>query len=125
MPLRLAPLWWSLGAFFVVIDVALSLAPPGDGPALLPDKLVHFTTYFLLASWFVSLVTRRRGIALAGVILLGGVLEILQGMTPARQPEWLDFLANTSGATLAFAVIVFMPVNLFAWFERKAGIAKA
>ncbi len=119
MPLRLAPLWWSLGALFVGIDVVLSLAPPGDGSPLLPDKFVHFATYFFLAFWFVSLARRARAVALAGVLLLGGALELLQGLTPMRQPDWLDMLANTSGALLALMIVAFLPVNIFAWFERR------
>lgn len=119
MPLRLAPLWWSAGALFVVIDIAMSLAPPGPGIPLLPDKLVHFTTYLFLGFWFVSLAVRRRVIAVTGVILLGGALELLQGLTPQRQPEWLDLLANTSGALLALLLVTMMRVNAFVFLERR------
>ena len=59
MPLRLAHTWWSIGAVLVAGVVILSLAPPGEGAAILPDKLVHFATYFFLAFWFVSLAMRR------------------------------------------------------------------
>ncbi|HEX6929646.1 MAG TPA: VanZ family protein [Gammaproteobacteria bacterium] len=119
MHLRLAPVWWGIGALMVVADIVLSLAPPGEGPALLPDKLVHFMTYFLLGFWFVSLAAPWRSAALAGVILLGGALELLQGFTPARQPEMLDMLANTSGALLAFVIVALFSVNAFAFVERR------
>ncbi|MBW3567311.1 MAG: VanZ family protein [Proteobacteria bacterium] len=125
MPLRLAHAWWGIGALMVAIDIALSLAPPGDDAALLPDKLMHFSTYFLLAFWFVSLAPRRRLVALAGVIVLGGTLEVLQGMTPLRQPESLDFLANALGALMAFVIVRRMPVNFFAWLERRLPLVRA
>lgn len=125
MPLRLAHAWWGIGALMLAIDIALSLAPPGGNAALLPDKLMHFITYFLLAFWFVSLVPRYRLVALAGVIALGGALEVLQGMTPLREPEWLDFFANTAGAVLAFGTVQVMPSNFFGWFERRLSGSRA
>ena len=120
MPLRLAWLWWSIGALLVLLDIVLSLAPPGDVAPLVPDKAVHFSTYFLLAFWFVSLAARKRLAAVTAVIALGGVLELLQGLTPARQPEWLDLLANTSGALLALCIVMLLPFNVFAVVERLA-----
>lgn len=125
MPLRLAHVWWSIGAVLVAVVIILSLAPPGEGAALLPDKLVHFTTYFFLGSWFGSLATRRRLLVLTGVILLGGGLELLQGMTPLRQPEWLDFIANTSGALLALIAVRLLPFNVFAQIERSLPLTRA
>ena len=119
MPLRLAQAWWGLGGLLIVMDIVLSLAPPGDSAALLPDKLMHFIAYFLLAFWFVSLAPRHRYSALIGVVALSGMLEVLQGMTALRQPELPDFLANTAGAVLAFLVVHWLPVNFFAWLEDR------
>lgn len=124
MPLRLASAWWSIGALLVIAVIVLSLLPPGEGQSLLPDKLVHFATYFILGAWFVSL-TSRHGMALLGVILLGGALELLQGLTPQRQPEWLDLLANTSGALLAAFTVRLLPANLFRWIENQLGMHAA
>ncbi len=118
-PLRFAPLWWSIGGVLVAVVATFSLLPPGDGVALLPDKLVHFTAYFMLGTWFVALAAQHPLHALAGVILLGGAIELLQGLTPERQPEWLDFLANALGATLALLVIRALPLNPFRWFESR------
>jgi len=124
MQLSLARLWWSIGVLLVAVDVMLSLAPPGDGAALLPDKLVHFASYFLIGFWFISLAIRHDYLALAGVIALGGMLELLQGMTPTRQPEWLDFVANTAGVLLALVITRALPFNVFAWIERRLSFAR-
>lgn len=62
------------------------------------DKAEHFTAYFGLAL-MVTLamgLSRRLPYALAGVLALAGLLEILQGYT-GRDPEWSDMLANTIG----------------------------
>ena len=42
-------------------------------------------------------LNRRLAMAILGVILLGGGLEILQGYT-GRDPDIFDFAANTLGA---------------------------
>ena len=124
MPLRLAHTWWSIGAVLVAVVVILSLAPPGEGTAILPDKVVHFCTYFILGFWFVSLAMRHWLLALTGVIFLGGALELLQGLTPLRQPEWLDFIANTSGALFALIAVHLLPFNVFAQIERSLPLTR-
>jgi VanZ family protein len=63
------------------------------------DKLEHFTAYFGLAGMATMALGLRPwlGWAILGVILFGGLLEILQGYT-GRDPEILDFAANSFGA---------------------------
>ncbi|MFD2753976.1 VanZ family protein [Comamonas terrae] len=78
------------------------------------DKLVHAGLHGVLATllwWTGSLRARSRGRAwsaahAASVVLLcaayGGLIEILQAMfTATRGAEWLDALANATGAGLA------------------------
>lgn len=63
------------------------------------DKLLHFIAYFGLAG--ISLVALKPGrsavYAVAALILIGGILEIVQGMV-GRDASWGDELANTLGA---------------------------
>jgi VanZ family protein len=63
------------------------------------DKAQHFTAYFglaLLATLGWGRTLRARFI-LAGVLALGGTLEILQALV-GRDAEWGDMAANTVGA---------------------------
>jgi len=71
------------------------------------DKALHFTAYFGLASMAtVVLGVRRRALwALLGIIVLGGVLEILQGYT-GRDPDIHDAIANSLGAISGASVAV-------------------
>lgn len=119
MTFRLARLWWSLGIALVVLIAWLSLEKPSGGEALLPDKIAHGVAYFVLAVWFLNLLPRWRASVLVAVIAYGGLLEILQGMTPYRYADWLDLLADATGAVLALALLYFIPVNLFAWLEEQ------
>ena len=72
---------------------------PAQMEALFWDKALHFTAYFGLAGMVcLALNADRRVIAATlGLILFGGVLEILQGFT-GRDPDIFDELANTLGA---------------------------
>lgn len=118
MPFRLAAVWWSIGVLLAAAVVVLSLVPPADGAALLPDKLLHFSAYLVLGFWFVSLAPRRRWLAVAAVVAMGGLVELLQGATPYRYSEWLDFAANTAGVAVAYLFVQILPLNVFSWLEQ-------
>jgi VanZ family protein len=75
------------------------------GPASPPllesvnDKVLHCFSYFVLAA-MASAALKRRGpaiLAVIGIIILGGVLEIIQGYV-GRDMSLYDELANTAGA---------------------------
>ena len=72
------------------------------------DKVMHLTAYFVLTtSWlfaFMHLMNLRTKVIICSLVLLYGVLmELLQGyLTTYRQPEFLDFVANTVGVLIAF-----------------------
>jgi VanZ family protein len=63
------------------------------------DKLLHFTAYFGLAGMAAWSLKSRRALILAvlGLIVFGGLLEIVQGLT-GRDADVLDEVANTLGA---------------------------
>ena len=79
--------------------------PPNLGGIFVWDKMEHFTAYFGLAAMATMVLglNRRLAVAILGVILLGGGLEILQGYT-GRDPDIFDFAANTLGALCGTAV---------------------
>lgn len=122
MFLRLAPLWWGMGAMWIALDFWLCLQPPSATTGLLPDKVAHFTMYFLLCGWFASLAPRRLLLVFSCMLALGAFIELLQAFTPERVPDWKDMVANASGALLALVIVQQLPVNPFAWFERVAGL---
>lgn len=87
------------------------------------DKLWHFIMYFVVASvYFLDYAkykfphhTKLNGEAVTTVtaIVLGGVLEILQGLSGSRQASMADFFANTLGAIAAFLFIKFYFISVF------------
>lgn len=103
--LRLHCIWATFGWFLVGIVIYLSITsqPPRielDLPYA--DKLGHMLAYFTITFWFVQLerATSRR--ILYGVIfvVLGALLEWIQGFSPIRHFDLHDMVANTVGVLL-------------------------
>jgi VanZ family protein len=100
-PLRRLGTWRLLGALAVGLTVVLSLVPMPRPPIPVEhsDKLEHFLTYFALVAWYVQLVANRQALAwhVAAFALLGATIEIAQGFTTWREPDWWDLGANLLG----------------------------
>ena len=99
-------LWLLLGWLYVLLLLYGSLIRVPDINTYLDhtDKLIHFLLYFILAGWFIQLYSRhsQRMVILGGAIVLGIVIEFLQGLTGYRSFDLLDALANSIGAISAF-----------------------
>ena len=96
-------LWRGLGWLGVVLTLLVSLMPPAlDDSSGHADKIVHLFGYALLMFWWAQLVTRQRWKLAVAVVLFGLAIELLQGLTPARQPDALDALANSAGVLLGW-----------------------
>jgi VanZ family protein len=65
------------------------------------DKLLHFTAYFGLAAMAAAGLKSRSSAlkAVIALILLGGVLEIVQGLV-GRDMSVFDELTNAAGAVV-------------------------
>lgn len=69
------------------------------------DKALHFTAYFGLALMTTISVRgdRRAFVWALGLMIMGAVLEVLQGMTGRDADVW-DEVANTLGVLVGFAL---------------------
>ena len=117
--LRLARIWYALGALMLLVVAILSLLPlPDTGVS---DKLAHLLTYFLLAGWF-AVIARNRvilGWSLTGLIGYGMLIELLQAQTGYRYAEWADVVANTAGCA-GGSMLYFTPLKpLFYWLDGR------
>ena len=98
-------LWLALGWLIIAAIVYLSLAPqPIEIKVQEGDKLGHFLAYGGLMVWWSQLYlssTTRLKLGLA-FVALGGAMELAQGLTPNRYPEWLDLAADSIGVLLGW-----------------------
>lgn len=97
---------WIGGGWLIVVAIVyfslLKLAIDTDIQG--GDKLGHLLAYGGLMAWWAQLyvsTTTRLKLALS-FIALGGAMELAQGLTPDRYPEWLDLAANSAGVLLGW-----------------------
>ena len=107
---------WLLATSAAIIVISLipipEKAPLDDVPFI--DKWVHFVMYgaIVFAAWFDAVRNKTERISAWFILavflyssLLGGFMELLQGLTPYRSCDSLDFYADVFGALLASAVV--------------------
>lgn len=120
---RLWLLGWCMG---LALLLWFSLTPlPMMLPVAQGDKLEHVLSYALLA-WYAGALFVAHGTRIAatlGLIVLGIVLEWLQGQTNYRLADPYDALANAIGAVfgmvLAFTALGDGLQRLDAWLARR------
>lgn len=104
------PLGIALGWGLVALIWAASLATPPTTGLEIPneDKWGHLLAYGLLMGWFCVWYTvqKTRLAYCVGFIVMGGVLELMQGQLPAREASFLDLLANTTGLLLGWLLVL-------------------
>ncbi|ATH09134.1 hypothetical protein BIY24_14635 [Halobacteriovorax marinus] len=106
--LKLIKFWTILGLIYVVAIFYLCLkrSEPSIPPFEHFDKILHFSAYFTLTSYFTQITKLKNLRALILIFFIMGVtIEVLQYFSGYRSFEMLDILANTLGV-LAGAFIV-------------------
>lgn len=117
--LRAAALLLFALALLVITLLALLPKPPAAAD-LGWDKLNHFSAFVALgllarAAWPAQTWARWTG----WLMLYGGLLEIAQGLTPNRQAEWSDWLADGLGLLLAALLWALLWALRSAWQRRQ------
>jgi VanZ family protein len=80
------------------------------------DKLEHAGAYAALMAWYGGMFRRVSQIWVGtALVALGGVLELLQSLTPTRTPDVLDFAADSIGVLVG--LLLSMTV-LSRWCQR-------
>ncbi len=82
----------------------------------LNDKLEHSVAYAALMVWFGGMFRKSLQVWIGMVlVVLGGVIELLQGLTPTRTPDVLDLAADSIGVLIALALSLTL---LHGWCQR-------
>lgn len=99
---------WELIVFMAAsIAVVIGcLLPAGWLPPLPHDKLLHFGAFALLTTLALRIESDwyQRIIWIAGLLMAGLAIELLQRRVPGRNFCWRDMAANTAGVGLATAI---------------------
>lgn len=107
--LKLYVFWHIIGFVYIALIIYLSLAPISSvmPSAAGTDKVMHIAAYAIMMIWFGLIYKARRRVIVLGIafIILGIVLEILQGLTGYRSMEVMDMIANNAGVLIGWIAI--------------------
>ncbi len=126
--LKYTKLWLTLGALLIALIWYLSLtSDPPDTGIDNGDKLGHFLAYGLLMGWFAQIYSqlKPRLWLMLGFILMGVLLEVLQGMTAVRTYSYADMVANTTGVFIGLLLSQGPMARLLEHFERRINFPAA
>ena len=103
-PLRYPLMWLGAGLFLLDLGLYVALQPTtGFIPVSINDKLLHMGSFMAFMIWFGGVFEPRRtpvlALALSGYGLL---IELLQMLTPTRQAEVMDLVADVAGVLLGW-----------------------
>ncbi len=95
-------MFWGCG-FAILL---LALLPPGpDLPSTGWDKGNHVLAFTVLTVLGCRAYPERIAAVLAGAILYGGLIEVLQSFTHYRSAEWADLVADAIGVIAGRALL--------------------
>ncbi len=96
---------WLIGWIMVSLVCLLSLLPLSTSIDTVKgsDKLGHLLAYFAMTYWFLHL-TVNKALVLCLFIIMGFIIEVLQGLSGYRYFEWADLMANGMGVLAAYCV---------------------
>lgn len=86
----------------------LSLAPTSpELPSTGWDKSNHLFGFLTLALLGLPAYPSRRLQVVIGLLLFGGLIELMQALTPYRFAEWADWLADGLGVGIGYGLHTF------------------
>lgn len=94
--------FWTCGAAILVL--ALMPTVP-EMPTTGWDKSNHVLAFAVLAVLGCRAYPKRIIMVLAGAVLYGGLIEVLQSFTDYRSAEWLDLFADAIGVITGRALL--------------------
>lgn len=104
--LRFIRIWLAIGFLLVGVVCFLTLtpSPPDMGDFPESDKIGHFIAYSFMMLWFGFIYLRGKRYMRVGLafIVLGIVLELIQGMLDYRSFSTLDMGANACGVMIGW-----------------------
>jgi len=121
--LHLRTVWLLIGWGLIVFSIVVSLNNHGLSviSGNVNDKLIHMTGYAGLMLWFSQLyhAAKPRFVTAVLLIVMGIVLEFLQGLGGTRVFEVADMIANAAGVAAGGLLALTGLDRILSWFERR------
>jgi len=121
--LRFIKLWLTIGFLLVglVCFLTLTPSPPDRGDFPESDKIGHFVAYSAMMLWFGFIYLRGKRYIRVGLafIVMGIVLELIQGMLDYRSFSTLDMGANACGVMIGWLLARTRLADALVYVEEK------
>jgi len=120
--LRYKNIWRLIGYLIIITIIVLSLIPDPDKvtPFHASDKLMHTLAYAFAMLWFgFCFKGKKLFTSAAALVLLGIVLEIVQGQTGYRTMDFYDGVANCAGVFTGLVLSFSRLSNALQYIEQR------
>lgn len=118
-------IWWQISAYALLAAVLVASLMPTEFIPQGNDKIQHLLTYSVLSVWyflvFQARIPKSRARIAVGLIVFGGIIELLQGLTSYRYAEWADVLANSCGVLIATLLLPQKVHEMFVAVDKILG----
>jgi VanZ family protein len=108
----------------MIVFFSLDPSPPELGTFPGQDKVMHFMVYTFLMLWFGCCYMPGKTYRYLGIgfILMGIVLEIIQGLVGYRSMEYFDMLVNSIGVAMGWLLAGTRLSSALIQIESRFGI---
>ena len=97
---------WAFWACMSAVTVLALMPAMPHVPSTGWDKSNHLLAFTVLAVLGLRAYPTRTVAVLTGLLAFGGLIELLQSLTPDRMAEWADWLADSLGLLLGWGLVL-------------------
>ena len=97
---------WAFGACMLAVMVLALMPAATQVPTTGWDKGNHMLAFTVLTVLGLRAYPAQTMAILLGLLAFGGLIELLQSLTPDRMAEWSDWLADSLGLLLGWSLVL-------------------
>lgn len=97
---------WAFWACVSAVIVLALMPTATQVPSTGWDKGNHLLAFTVLAVLGLRAYPVHTVAVLLGLLIFGGLIELLQSLTPDRMAEWADWLADSLGLLLGWGIVL-------------------
>lgn len=97
---------WAFWACVSAVIVLALMPAAARVPSTGWDKGNHLLAFTVLAALGLRAYPAHTVAVLLGLLVFGGLIELLQSLTPDRVAEWADWLADCLGLLLGWGIVL-------------------
>ena len=104
--LRYGRMWLVTGLVLLLAGLVTALSPsPTIVDGMINDKFLHAAAFLFFMLWFGGVFKPRYApLLVVGLSLYGLLIELLQSLTPTRQADFFDLIADVAAVLMGWVL---------------------